>query len=166
MITRRSLLTTAAAAPPALALTAAEAAAYADPARAAESAAAGKNILIFITDQERKIQHFPQGWEEENLPNQMRLKQNGVSFENAFCNACMCSPSRATLFTGLYPAQHEVKNTLELDMPAPDFPQDELSPDLTNLASVMAAAGYEVVFKGKWHLSKPLDGITRTRTGP
>src|SRR6478609_6629762 len=122
-ITRRSLLTSAAAAPPAIALTAAEASAYADPARAAASAAAGKNILIFITDQERNIQHFPAGWEQENLPGQMRLKQHGVSFENAFCNACMCSPSRATLFTGLYPAQHGVKYTLEEDMPADQYPQ-------------------------------------------
>lgn len=165
-ITRRSLLTTAAAAPPAIALTTAEASAYADPALAAASAAAGKNILIFITDQERNIQHFPAGWEQENLPGLTRLKQHGVSFENNFCNACMCSPSRATLFTGLYPAQHGVKNTLELDMPAEDgYPQTELSPDLTNIASVMAAAGYEVVFKGKFHLTKPIDGISTREDG-
>lgn len=164
-ISRRSLLQSAAAAPPAIALTAAEAAAYADPVRAAESAAAGKNILIFITDQERNIQHFPAGWEQENLPGLTRLKANGVSFENAFCNACMCSPSRATLFTGLYPAQHGVKNTLELDMPAEFYPQTELSPDLTNIASVMSAAGYEVVFKGKFHLTKPLNGVVQREDG-
>ena len=117
------------------------------------------NVLIFITDQERALQHFPKNWAKKNLPGLERLKKHGLSFENAFCNACMCSPSRATLFTGLYPAQHGVKNTLELDMPAEYFPQTELSPDLTNIASVMSAAGYEVVFKGKFHLTKPLDGV-------
>ena len=163
MITRRRLLASAAATPPALALTA-EAAQ--SPAFGIAPAVAGKNILIFITDQERNIQHFPAGWEQENLPGLTRLKQHGVSFENAFCNACMCSPSRATLFTGLYPAQHGVKNTLELDMPAEDgYPQAELPTDLTNIASIMAAAGYEVVFKGKWHLCKPEDGSTTLPDG-
>lgn len=68
----------------------------------------------------------------------------------------MCSPSRATLLTGLYPAQHGVKYTLEEDMPAEEFPQVELPVGLANLASVMKGAGYDVAFKGKWHLSKPL----------
>ncbi len=155
MLTRRRLLATAAAAPPAAAL-AASGTEPALAARAKAASAAGKNILIFITDQQRKTMHFPAGWEEENLPGLTRLKQNGVSFENAFCNSAMCSPSRATLFSGLYPAKHGVKYTLEEDMPSPQYPQVELSTELVNLASVMSAAGYEVVYKGKWHLSKPI----------
>lgn len=115
-----------------------------------------RNVIVFITDQDRAIQHFPEGWEQENLPGLTRLKRNGVAFENAFCNSCMCSPSRATLLTGLYPAQHGVKYTLEEDMPEENYPQVELSPEFRNVASVMSAAGYEVVFKGKWHLTKPL----------
>lgn len=122
---------------------------------AAGSPAAGKNIILFITDQDRAIQHFPDGWEEENLPGLTRLKQRGVTFDNAFCNSCMCSPSRATMFCGYYPEQHGVKSTLEEDMPAPRYPQVELPLNLKNLASVMAATGYDVVYKGKWHLSKP-----------
>src|SRR5690606_24135258 len=73
----------------------------------------GMNILLFMTDQQRHIQHFPNGWEEEHLPGLRRLKANGVSFEQATCNTCMCSPSRATLMTGLFPAQHGVKYCLE-----------------------------------------------------
>lgn len=161
-ISRRSLLSSAAAAPPAIAI---GAGVLPDAAALAASAAAGKNILIFITDQERNIQHFPAGWEEENLPGLTRLKQHGVSFENAFCNACMCSPSRATLLTGLYPAQHGVKYTLELDMPAEDYPQVEMPTDVENLATVMAAAGYEVVLKGKFHLTKPEAGSTELPDG-
>ncbi len=41
-------------------------------------------------------------------------------------------------------------------MPDDQFPQVELSPHFKNVASVMAAAGYNVVYKGKWHLSKPV----------
>jgi arylsulfatase A-like enzyme len=117
---------------------------------------AGMNVLLFITDQQRAIMHFPKNWEKQNLPGLHRLKQHGLSFERAFCNACMCSPSRATLFTGLFPAQHGVKYTLEEDMPTPPYPQVPLPLDLPNLATVTSAAGYHVPFKGKWHLSKPI----------
>ncbi|MDQ2652308.1 MAG: sulfatase-like hydrolase/transferase [Chloroflexota bacterium] len=114
----------------------------------------GMNVLMFITDQQRATMHFPSGWEEQNLPGMTRLKQNGLSFNRAFCGSCMCSPSRATLFTGYFPAQHGVKYTLEENMPANQYPQVELPLDLPNLATVMKAAGYSVPYKGKWHLSK------------
>src|SRR5688500_9908220 len=79
---------------------------------------AGMNVVMFITDQERTIQHFPKGWSRRNLPGLTRLQDNGLTFTNSFCNACMCSPARSTLFSGYLPAQHGVKYTLELDMPA------------------------------------------------
>ena len=126
---------------------------------AQEAAAAGNgprmNVVFFMTDQERAIQHFPAGWEQQNLPGLTRLKQNGLSFNNAFTDACMCSPARSTLMTGYFPAQHGVKYTLEEDMPARLYPQVELPLNLKNIATVMTAAGYNVVYKGKWHCSKP-----------
>jgi choline-sulfatase len=119
---------------------------------------AGMNIVLILTDQERAIQHFPPNWLRQNLPGMRRLRQHGVSFERAFTNACMCSPARSTLMSGFFPAQHGVKYTLEEDMPFPEYPhQVELPrpPELPNLATVMRAAGYNVVYKGKWHCSKP-----------
>lgn len=117
----------------------------------------GMNVVLFITDQERAIQHFPRGWTAKNLPGLARLKRNGLVFENAFTNTCMCSPARSTLITGLLPAQHGVRYTLEQGMPAAQFPQVELATGLENLASVMSAAGYNVVWKGKFHCNKPAD---------
>lgn len=119
---------------------------------------AGMNVILFLTDQERAIQHFPPNWLRQNLPGMRRLRQHGVSFERAFTNACMCSPARSTLMSGYFPAQHGVKYTLEEDMPYPEYPyQVELPPppQMPNLATVMRAAGYTVVYKGKWHCSKP-----------
>jgi arylsulfatase A-like enzyme len=117
---------------------------------------AGMNIILFLTDQERAIQHFPQNWLRQNLPGMRRLRQHGLSFERAFTNACMCSPARSTLMSGYFPAQHGVKYTLEEDMPAEKgYPQVSLPVELKNLATVMKAAGYNVVYKGKWHCSKP-----------
>ncbi|MFN8591168.1 MAG: sulfatase-like hydrolase/transferase [Thermomicrobiales bacterium] len=117
---------------------------------------AGMNVILFITDQQRKIMHFPKGWARRNLPGATRLQDHGLTFENAFTNACMCSPARATLFSGYFPAQHGVKYTLEENMSPPKNPQVALPLDLPNLATVMKAAGYHVPYKGKWHLSKML----------
>ena len=55
-----------------------------------------------------------------------------MTFENAFTNACMCSPARSTLMSGYFPAQHGVKYTLETDMPASEYPQVELATSLKN----------------------------------
>jgi len=118
---------------------------------------AGMNVVVFLTDQERAIQHFPRGWARRNLPGLTQLQRHGVTFENAFTNACMCSPARSTLQTGYFPAQHGVRYTLEEGMEPPTHPQVEMpTPDsLANTATVMSAAGYNVVYKGKWHCSKP-----------
>src|SRR4051812_13699317 len=113
------------------------------------------NVVLFVTDQERAIQHFPRGWASKNLPGLTRLQKHGLTFDNAFTNACMCSPARSTLLTGLMPAQHGVRYTLEQDMPADQYPQVELSTRLVNLGRVMAASGYRVVWKGKFHCGKP-----------
>ena len=118
---------------------------------------AGMNVVMFLTDQQRATMHFPPGWEQRNLPGITRLKRYGVSFDNACTNACMCSPARSTWMSGYFPAQHGVKYTLEEDMSPPENPQVVLPlPDqMRNIATVMAAAGYQVVYKGKWHVSKP-----------
>jgi choline-sulfatase len=115
----------------------------------------GKNVILFITDQEREIQHFPPNWLRENLPGMRRLKRHGLSFESACTAACMCSPSRSSMMTGYFPAQHGVKYTLESNMEADEYPQVNLPTTLPNLGTVMKAAGYNVVYKGKWHCSKP-----------
>ena len=94
------------------------------------------------------------------MPGLTRLQQHGMTFENAFTNACMCSPARSTLMSGYFPAQHGVKYTLETDMPSPQYPQVELSTSFKNPATVVAAAGYEPVYKGKFHCVKPANGST------
>ncbi len=122
---------------------------------------AGMNIVLILTDQERAIQHFPPNWLRQNLPGMRRLRQHGVSFERAFTNACMCSPARSTLMSGYFPAQHGVKYTLEEDMPLPGIPVPggtaAAAGRCSNLATVMKAAGYNVIYKGKWHCSKPAE---------
>jgi arylsulfatase A-like enzyme len=164
-ITREDLLKTAAAAVPGVLVGghAAAAAARTRPRPRIASPAprvAGMNVLVFLTDQQRAIQHFPRGWARRNMPALTRLRRHGLTFKHAFTNSCMCSPARSTLMSGYFPAQHGVKYTLETDMPAPQYPQVELATTFKNPATVAAAAGYTPVYKGKFHCNKPANGST------
>lgn len=141
---RRDLLKSAAATVPLLAVGQA-----ATPAAAA--APIGKHIVFFMTDQQRAIQHFPPGWEQRNLPGMTRLKRNGLSFERAFASCCMCSPSRACMLSGYFPAQTGVTQTF-LEPDPVKYP-NQLPTTLPNWATVMKSVGYETVYKGKWHAS-------------
>ncbi len=118
------------------------------------------NIILILNDQERYPQHWPAGWVEKNLPNHQRLTANGLTFRRSFCNTAMCSPSRATLCTGLHPAQHTVIRTLtgkcgsnpDQTPPEPTLPQD-----IQTMGRMLATAGYNMVLKGKWHMTMTED---------
>ena len=120
----------------------------------ADTLPAKPNLLILVSDQERYPRNWPEGWAEANLTKaRKRLLANGLDFSRAFCSASMCSPSRGSLFTGLYPAQHGVTMTL-----AQNGEETTRSPQLRNLAHLLGEAGYDVQLRGKWHLSKGADG--------
>ena len=164
-ITRGELLKAAAVATPAFLLARHGVASAArtgprTPSAPGASGIAGMNVLLFLTDQQRAVQHFPPGWTKRNMPGMTRLLKHGMLFDNAFTNACMCSPARSTIMSGYFPAQHGVKYTLETDMPTPQYPQVELGLEFKNLATVTHAAGYTPVYKGKFHCNKPANGST------
>lgn len=121
------------------------------------------NILIIMTDQERYPQYWPEGWADENLPNRKRIADKGLTFTKAFCNTAMCSPSRTTLFTGLYPAQHGVEHTLTRNG---SLSQEEatLQESTQNMARMLHTAGYNVQYRGKWHLTKDVTCLTDAST--
>jgi len=115
------------------------------------------NIILIVTDQERYPQHWPAGWAEANLPAHNRLVANGLTFSRHFCSTAMCSPSRSTLFTGLHPAQHGVVSTLTEGGSYSSL-EPTLSSDIQTMGKMLGTAGYNVVIKGKWHVSKGADG--------
>lgn len=82
------------------------------------------------------------------LPGYDRLCREGMNFTSHFTSAVPCSPSRATLFTGLHVTQHGVQNNVNFGMNAP------LDPDIPNMAHCLKAAGYRTPYFGKWHLTE------------
>lgn len=123
----------------------------------------GKNVVIFLTDQESPLLNVPPGWEEANLPGITRLKNNGLEFKRAYTNAAMCTSARATFFTGFLTTQTNARYVLEDFLPGNLNPQINTPSDLPNMATAAKAAGYEVVYKGKMHLTKAdnADGTVR-----
>lgn len=119
----------------------------------AASAASQRNVIIFLTDQQRALQWFPTGWAAANLPFQSALAATGVTFNRAYTNTAMCTPARTTLFTGLYPAQHLSADTLS-EGNVQSEEEHQLNPTYPNVGTVLTAAGYEVAYIGKYHLSK------------
>ncbi|MDB6081061.1 MAG: Sulfatase [Chlamydiia bacterium] len=111
------------------------------------------NIIVLLTDQERYPTHWPKGWAEKHLSSSMRLKQHGLSFDHAYTAACECTPSRAVLTT----SEHFPINKVPLTPPANGgLPSEKELMDIGTLLT--EKAGYEVIWKGKWHLTPPLKG--------
>ncbi len=84
-----------------------------------------------------------------------RLAAEGVRFTDAICPCPMCSPSRASLITGLYPHAHGITcNTHRRDYPAIPAPKTEeaIKADEPTTERILNAAGYDTHQYGKWHL--------------
>jgi choline-sulfatase len=105
------------------------------------------NIVVLMTDQERHHVHWPAGWAERNLPSLERLKRHGLYFRRAYTAACQCSPSRGLMLSGRFAPVNRVTQTLSW----PGLPYRDRQPNIGSL--LREKAGYEVVWKGKWHLS-------------
>jgi arylsulfatase len=104
------------------------------------------NILMIVTDQER---HLPPGDRPSGyqLPGHEKLAARGVVFENHQIASCVCTPSRAVLYTG----QHIQKNGM---FDNTNFPwANDLPTDFTTIGDLLRQQGYYTAYKGKWHLT-------------
>ena len=115
------------------------------------------NFVLIITDQERYPMHWPEGWTDQHLPQRKRLADTGITFTHCHTITNMCSPSRASLLTGVYPSRHGVYETLSFSGEYSDR-ENEFPVDVPNLATILKSAGYQIAYKGKWHLTKPVRG--------
>jgi arylsulfatase A-like enzyme len=84
-------------------------------------------------------------------PNLDRFAAEGVRFDQAYCTAPQCSPSRASLFTGLYPHQNGV-----MGLTHAGFAWD-LLPDVRHIGQRLHEHGYQTVMMGVHHESRAGD---------
>jgi arylsulfatase A-like enzyme len=101
-----------------------------------------KNLLFIFTDQQRRetLGCYPGTPPSVQTPTLDRLAGEATVFERAYCAQPVCTPSRSSLLTGLYPhATGCVSNNMAL--PA----------DMPTLAE-MVSPRYRRAYMGKWHL--------------
>ncbi|RKY06680.1 MAG: sulfatase, partial [Planctomycetota bacterium] len=90
-------------------------------------------------------------------PNVDRLASEGVRFTNAYAACPVCSPTRASIMTGKYPARLDLTDYLKGGRKGKLIPakyRDEMPLEEVTIAEALKAAGYGTFFAGKWHLGK------------
>ncbi|UCC39773.1 MAG: sulfatase-like hydrolase/transferase [Candidatus Aminicenantes bacterium] len=68
------------------------------------------NVIIVTLDTLRADRVSCYGYSKAKTPNLDELAKNGVRFDNTVCQAPLTLPSHASLFTGLYPHFHQVRD--------------------------------------------------------
>ncbi len=103
------------------------------------------NILLIEADQMASFVlslYNPHG--QAKTPNLDVLAQDGVLFQNAYCNSPLCCPSRAAMFTGSKPSHNGVWGN-----------GSEFNADIPTMMHFLKSAGYRTVVSGKTHFVGP-----------
>ena len=100
------------------------------------------NILWYCTDQQRFDTISALGNSHINTPTLDSLVANGTAFTRAYCQSPICTPSRSSFLTGMYPSR--IHNTRNGNESFPEWP-----PLITKMIS---DSGYECGMIGKFHL--------------
>jgi len=110
-------------------------------------ASKSRNVIFILSDDHRyDALGFmkTQPWLE--TPQLDRLAHEGIHFKNAFVTTALCSPSRASILTGVYAHKHRI---VDNNTPIPD--------GTTFFPSYLQKVGYKTGFFGKWHMGAETD---------
>jgi len=103
-----------------------------------------RNILYILSDQQRLDTIGAYGLNAIcQTPHIDALAARGVRFNHAYTPTAICSPARASLFTGRYPHRHGV-----------DGNDCCIKEGVTTLSDYLGEAGYQLKYAGKWHVDK------------
>ena len=114
------------------------------------------NLVFILTDNQGAWTLGCYGNPDIRTPNIDRLAREGTLFEHCFSSNAVCSPTRATLLTGLIPSQHGVHSYLTVG-------GAQIGPDayctireFQTLPKILSESGYTCGLCGKWHLGDNL----------
>jgi len=127
---------------------------------AAATRAAAPNFVLIVADDLGWTDLGCYGSRFYQTPNLDRLARQGVKFTQAYSACTVCSPTRAALLTGKYPARLHLTDWIK----GHDYPRAKLKPpewtmhlplEEITLAKALKPAGYATASIGKWHLGGP-----------
>ena len=127
------------------------------------------NVVFILADNQGAWTLGCYGNPDIRTPHIDRLAREGTLFTRCFSSNAVCSPTRATLLTGLMPSQHGVHSYLRAN-------EAQIGPnayctiaEFGNLPRILADSGYVCGLAGKWHLGgneNPQVGFTSWVTMP
>ena len=112
----------------------------------AEQSARRPNILVILLDDLRWDTLGYAGHPHVKTPQIDRIANEGVNFRNAFCTTSLCSPSRASLLSGVYAHTHGVTNNFT------EFPTG-----MNSFPKMLQQVGYATAYVGKYHMGEGND---------
>jgi N-acetylglucosamine-6-sulfatase len=106
-----------------------------------------RNFVFILSDDHRyDFMGFMGKVKFLETPNMDRMAREGAHLQNACVTTSLCSPSRASILTGLYSHKHGVVDN-----------QTDIQPGLVFFPQYLQQLGYETAFMGKWHMGHDSD---------
>lgn len=118
------------------------------------------NIVFFLADDLGWTGLHSFGSDFYETPHLDRLASKGVSFTDAYAACTVCSPTRASIMTGMYPARLRLTDFISgqnrpfAKMTIPNWTMG-LDKKYTTIAEALRDEGYKTIQIGKWHLDFP-----------
>jgi len=120
------------------------------------------NLLVIMVDDLGYGDLSCYGAPDLKTPHIDALFKEGMRFDSFYANCPVCSPTRASFITGLYPDNAGVPGVIRTPRPNKAASWGNLRNDVTTLPTHLKTAGYDTALIGKWHLGleapdRPID---------
>ncbi len=109
-----------------------------------------KDIIFFLTDEQRIDTLGCYGNRVCRTPNIDRIARDGVAFTRGYTPCAVCTPARASLISGVMPHTHHLFTNFRADAGTPE----ELDEKHVPFSKYLRDAGYNVASVGKWHVGE------------